>query len=346
MLESVSVDRRPQRTAKSDRAASLDAAGTRAGSTASLPAGAVGTWWAPFAEHLALERRCSAYTVRNYRQAFEQLAVWLGRAGRWDAKGPGGLGPRDARDFIIECQRGVDRRTVHNRISGLRTFWKFWQRQGRLGNNPFLGAALPKLERRLPKFLTEEQVKGLLEGPARLEAAGEADAFTAARDQLVLELLYGGGLRVSELVALNHGDVDASNGVARVTGKGRKQRLCPLGEAALRALLHFRETFSGEARGPSDPVLISRPAPSPHRRLTVRTVQRVVKRYLALAGLPLDLSPHKIRHAYATHLLNAGADLRVVQELLGHARLATTQVYTHVSAARLREVYAHAHPRA
>ena len=146
---------------------------------------------------------------------------------------------------------------------------------------------------------------------------------------------------MSELVGLNHGDVDSDAGVARVRGKGGKGRLCPLGRAAMAALARFRDGFARKG-GPSDPVLAS---PS-GRRLSTRTVQLLLKRYLALAGLPSDFSPHKLRHAYATHLLNAGADLRLVQELLGHAQLATTQVYTHVSVARLKDVYDRAHPRA
>jgi integrase/recombinase XerC len=298
------------------------------------------SWWTPFAEHLALERRCSAYTVRNYRQAFGDLYRWLSAAGLWD-RGLGALGSRDVRDFVIEAQRRYGRRTLHNRISGLRALCRYWMRHGRLARNPFAGTVLPRLERRLPQFLTEEQARTLLSSPARLLRNGGCDAFTAARDQLALELLYGAGLRVSELVALRHGDVDLPSGVARVTGKGRKQRLCPLGRAACSALEAFRDRYA-PAPGARDHVL-----GAPGRRpLTVRAVQLMLKRHLALAGLPLDLTPHKLRHSFATHLLNAGADLRVVQELLGHAQLATTQVYTHVGIARLKDVYDRAHPRA
>jgi integrase/recombinase XerC len=297
-------------------------------------------WWEPFADHLALERRCSAYTVRNYRQAFEDFHRWLLSAGLWSG-GPGELSSRNVRDFVIEAQRRFDRRTLHNHVSGLRTFYRFWQRRGRLPRNPFVGASLPKLEKRLPKFLTEEQMMLLLLGPQRLLDQGTLDPWTAWRDRLAMELLYGGGLRVSELVGLDHGAIDESVGVARVRGKGRKDRVCPLGKAALAVYARFRADFAPNCR-PSDPVFIAQSG----RRLGARAVQLMVKRYLALAGLPIEMSPHKLRHAYATHLLNGGADLRVVQELLGHARLATTQVYTHVSVARLRDVYEKAHPRA
>ncbi len=305
-----------------------------------LPADIAGAWLQPFLDHLAKERRYSAYTVRNYRQAFADFFEWLRR----EQRGEGGfdaLTARDMRDFIIEAQGRFDRRTLHNHVSGLRAFYRYWLRRGRLARNPFTGVPLPKLEKKLPKFLTETQVAALLNGPAKLLQSETQDAFTAWRDRLVLELLYGGGLRVSELVALNHRDVDLSAGSARVLGKGRKERICPLGRVAITVLKKFREEFARNA-GPGDPVVVT----ARRRRTTVREVQLIVKKYLALAGLPMDLSPHKLRHSYATHLLDSGADLRAVQELLGHASLATTQVYTHTSVARLKEIHAKAHPRA
>jgi integrase/recombinase XerC len=309
---------------------------------ATIPSEVLGEWWVPFEDFLAKERRYSAYTVRNYRQAFEDFYRWLADPGvnLWSA-GFDALETRHLRDFVIEGQRRFDRRTLHNHASGLRTFFKFWMVRGRLKRNPLLDVPLPKLEKRLPKFLTEEQMKLLLTGPQRLLENGEIDPHTAWRDRLAMELLYGGGLRVSELVGLTYGAIDLNSGVARVLGKGRKERLCPLGQVALGVLKKFRDEFARKT-GPQDPVLVS-----PNGRgMEVRAVQLMLKRYLALAGLPIDLTPHKLRHSYATHLLNAGADLRLVQELLGHSQLATTQLYTHVSMARLREIYAKAHPRA
>jgi integrase/recombinase XerC len=297
-------------------------------------------WWTPFAAYLEKERRYSAYTVRNYRQAFEDFHRWLVSAGLWD-HGFAALTSREVRDFIIEGQRRFGRRTLHNHVSGLRTFFKFWLQRGRLSRNPFVGVPLPKLSRRLPQFLTEEQMIQLLAGPQRLLDNGAIDAFTACRDRLVMELLYGAGLRVSELTGLNYGAIDLADGVARVMGKGQKERLSPIGKTATALLQKFRDQFARES-GLSSPVIVT----ARHERLPVRQVQLLLKRYLALAGLPMDLTPHKHRHSYATHLLNAGADLRLVQELLGHAQLATTQVYTHVSIARLKEVHAKAHPRA
>jgi len=297
-------------------------------------------WWAPFAEFLEKERRYSAYTLRNYRQAFDDFYRWLNEAGLWE-RGFDKLGTRELRDFVIEAQSRFDRRTLHNHVSGLRAFFKFWLRRGGVKRNPFIGVPLPKLEKRLPQFLTETQMKLLLNGPQRLLENEALDAFTAWRDRLVMELLYGGGLRVSELVALDYGQIDFTSGVARVLGKGKKERLCPLGRVAMAVLEKWKREFAVNT-GHDAPVLVN----TKHERLPVRQVQLLLKRYLALADLPLELTPHKLRHSYATHLLNAGADLRLVQELLGHLSLSTTQVYTHVSVARLRDVYAKAHPRA
>jgi integrase/recombinase XerC len=311
-----------------------------------VPAPVLAEWWTPFGDFLEKERRYSAHTLRNYRQAFGDFYLWLRARGAWE-RGPDALTPRDLRDWVIERQRGLDglppldRRTLHNHASGLRAFFKYWIRQGRMRRNPMAGVPLPRLEKRLPQFLTEDQMGVLLDGPRRLLENEAVDAFTACRDLLVMELLYGGGLRVSELVGLNHGDIDPDTGVARVLGKGRKERLCPVGRAAAAVLRKFRDEFARD-RGPHAPVIVN----SNQQRMTVRAVQLLLKRYLALAELPLDLTPHKLRHSYATHLLNAGADLRLVQELLGHASLSTTQVYTHVSVARLKDIYNKAHPRA
>ncbi len=306
---------------------------------AELPAELVREWVEPFVDYLAKERRYSVYTVRNYRQALEALHGWLAAQGR--SFSPTEFTVRDVRDYLIEAQRRLARRTLHNQAAGLRAFFRFWQRKGRLTANPLNGVPLPKLQKTLPKYLTEPQITTLLESPMRLLKAESCDAFTAWRDRLVLELLYGGGLRLSEAVGLNYGEVDESSGAARVLGKGGKERVCPLGAVAMAVLKKFREDFAPPS-GPADPVLIT----TSRRRLPGRQVQLIVKRHLALAGLPMDLSPHKLRHSYATHLLDSGADLRAVQELLGHASLATTQIYTHTSVARLQQIHAKAHPRA
>jgi integrase/recombinase XerC len=305
-----------------------------------LPPDIAGAWLQPFLDHLRKERRYSDYTSRNYGQAFADFFAWLKR----NQRGEGGfdvLTARDVRDFVIEAQRRFDRRTLHNHVSGLRAFYRYWMQRGRLERNPFAGVPLPKLQKKLPKFLTEPQVALLLEGPLKLLQNKSLGGHDAWRDRLVLELLYGGGLRVSEVVALSYGAIDLGDGSARVVGKGGKERVCPLGATAMKVLTKFRDEFA-TATGRGDPVLVG----APGRRMTVREVQLLVKKYLALADLPMDLSPHKLRHSFATHLLNSGADLRTVQELLGHANLTTTQIYTHTSVARLKEIYAKAHPRA
>ncbi|MGH8019084.1 MAG: tyrosine-type recombinase/integrase, partial [Opitutaceae bacterium] len=206
---------------------------------------------------------------------------------------------------------------------------------------PAIGLVLPKLEKTLPKFMTERQVRELLAMPARLLENEGADPFIAWRDRLALELLYGAGLRVSELCALIYGQVDFDDGVARITGKGNKVRTSPLGRVATAVLVQWRDHFARD-KGPTAPVLVN----ASHEPLTPRHVQLLLKKYLALAGLPMDLTPHKLRHSFATHLLDRGADLRLVQDLLGHASLATTQVYTHISVARLKDIHRKAHPRA
>jgi integrase/recombinase XerC len=311
-----------------------------------VPESILAEWWQPFADHLQKERRYSAYTLRNYRQAFVDFHRWLVARGAWE-RGFDALTPRDLRDWVIERQQrldglsALDRRTLHNHASALRAFFKYWLRHGRVGRNPLTGMPLPKLEKRLPQFLTEDQMKQLLAGPQRLLQNETIEPFIAWRDRLAMELLYGAGLRVSELVNLDYGDVDLADGVARVLGKGRKERLCPLGQVATAVLKKFSQEFARDT-GQRAAVLVNPNG----TRMTIRAVQLMLKRYLALAELPLDLTPHKLRHSYATHLLNAGADLRLVQELLGHASLNTTQVYTHVSVARLKEIYSKAHPRA
>ncbi|MEM9226479.1 MAG: tyrosine-type recombinase/integrase [Verrucomicrobiota bacterium] len=292
-----------------------------------------------FLEELVMLKRYSEYTRRNYRQALERFMRWLqGEPGKLQLSS---VESRHMRRYLSDLNRSYARRTVHNHTSALRAFYQHELKHGRIEVNPCAGLVVPKLEKSLPQFLTEQQVALLLAGPTRLRENETIDAFTALRDRLVMELLYGAGFRVSEASGLNYGMIEEEQGVARITGKGRKTRLCPIGPVALTCLKAFRQQFQ-PASDPDDPVLIT----DRGKRFSVRRIQLMLKRYLDLAGLPHDLSPHKIRHSYATHLLDQGADLRLVQELLGHASLSTTQVYTHVSIARLKQTHAQAHPRA
>ena len=307
-----------------------------------------------FLEELRGERRLSAYTERNYGQAIRDFFRWL-KASEGRAVGPEGVTRAQARAFVIESQRRVERRTVHLQVSALRAFYKFLLRRGAVAASPWAGLALPKLAKTLPHFLTEAQMGELLAVPERMairlgsgppenlggekSADARTRAFSISRDRVMLEVLYGAGLRVSELVGLTYGQLDLEDGVARVRGKGDKERLCPLGEAATAALRAHRAM--ARETGFKAPVLTH----ANGKPVTPRWVQLRLKTMLKLAGLPLDLSPHKLRHSFATHLLDHGADLRAVQEMLGHARLSTTQVYTHVSVARLQEAHRKAHPR-
>ena len=294
----------------------------------------------PFTEHLAHERRVSPYTVRNYRAAVQAFVQQLEATGKWSGDFAA-VTPLQVRSYLIETGRAKARRTLHNHVSGLRAFYLYLRRQGVVASNPFTGLTLPKLDKPLPKFLTQTQTRDLLNAPILLWKDGKIGEFDAFRDTLALELLYGGGLRVSELCALNHGQIDLGQGVARVLGKGRKVRLCPLGPVAVQCLKTFVRRFELEAAHDA-PVVCTRRG----RRLEPRQVQKSLKSHLAAAKLPLEMTPHKLRHSFATHMLDQGADLRAVQELLGHANLSTTQIYTHVSIARLKEAHKQAHPRA
>lgn len=296
---------------------------------------------ARFLVFLEKEKRYSAYTVRNYGQALRAFFAFLRASDRW-------TGSLEAvplvlvRSFLIEAQRsGLSRRTVHLHISAVRSFFRDLRERGAVSSNPLQGLSLPAFRKPLPKFLTERQAESFLEGPRRLLDAGTIDGFEACRDQLVFELLYGAGLRVSELVGLRYRSVDLKSGALRVKGKGKKERLAPIGAAALAVLTEFRRRFA-EGTDPDDFVVVK----TGRFPVTPLWVQQRMKRYLKLAGLPNDLTPHKLRHSFATHMVNAGADLRVVQELLGHASLSTTQVYTHVGLQRLKQAHQDAHPRA
>lgn len=296
-------------------------------------------WVERFLDYLALEKRYSSYTTRNYCHAAVKFFTWFRRE-KWSGEVEM-IRQRNVRDYVIESRRGLSPRTVHNHVSALRSLFNYLVKNKRVSSNPFVGLTLPKLGKSLPKILTRNQILKLLEAPLLLQENGGIKPAEASRDQLVLEILYGGGLRVSELTGLNYGMVETSRGIARITGKGGKERLCPLGRRAIKCLLNHREQYAA-AHGFDDPIFTGKKG----NRMRVREVQIMVKNYLALAGLPMDLSPHKIRHSFATHMLDNGADLRLVQELLGHASLSTTQIYTHVGTGRLKEAHKKAHPRA
>jgi site-specific recombinase XerD len=334
-----------------------------------------------FLVHLATDRGASIYTQRNYSQALREFRSWHSEerksAPAWD-----NLQRDDFRAYLRFLGRhNLGRSGIQLRFSALRTFYKFLNRHGVVGASPIKNLSLPKVGKRLPKFLTARQMEDLLAAPLKLLPAAQAefptasspDAATASqvpevapaqtdplppvaesnsnpeliaacyRDVAVLETIYSCGLRISELCGLQAADVDSTERLVRVRGKGKKERLVPIGEKALEAIDGYWK-FLPEM--PTGCAAIFWSSLKKRTAMSPRVIQQRLKKYLAIAGLDPALTPHKLRHSYATHLLDGGADLRSVQELLGHAHLVTTQVYTHLTTDRLKRAYEAAHPRA
>ncbi len=298
-----------------------------------------------FCAFLKNEQRRSQYTIRNYRSALIEFSEWAKKS--FDFKGDfSKVTRRNIRDFVIDRQSGIDasklsRRTIHNHISALRSFYKFLRTKKIVSASPLTGISLPRLPKSLPKFLSEEQALKLLEMPQLALKDGIFPEHEVIRDEAALETLYGAGLRISELCSLTLARVDFSTGLLRVLGKGNKERIVPAGDAAVEALR--RQCNEVKATRATDLIF---PGKSKDEPLSPRVIQARLKKYLVLAKLPTDITPHKLRHSCATHMLDHEADLRLVQEQLGHANLATTQIYTHVTLARLKAAYNKAHPRA
>ncbi|HVS69916.1 MAG TPA: tyrosine recombinase XerC [Phycisphaerae bacterium] len=247
----------------------------------------------------------------------------------------------DVRNYLqFMRENNYSKATMARKLATLRSFFKFCNRRGMTSNNPMITIRTPKQEKRLPKFMTEDQMTKLLNTPRDGDVLG-------ARDKAMLECMYSTGIRVSELVGLNMEDVDFTAAVIRVRGKGKKERLAPMGNTALSAIRKYLSY-----RAPAPAITIQTPATGPlfvnkhGQRLSTRSVRRKLDKYLIEAGLDPDISPHTLRHSFATHMLNHGADLRSVQELLGHQSLSTTQIYTHLTTSRIKQVYDAAHPRA
>ena len=318
--------------------------------TEPTPAPVEDKWIKKFLQHLDTDRGASTYTRRNYLQALVECHRWH-QAERqqpppWDR-----LQRDDFRAYLrFLGRRNLSRAAIQLRFCALRSFYRFLIRREALQTSPIKNLALPKLGMRLPKFLTAEQMAALLAAPQKLlEAVSGSDpgraaaVFACRRDVAVLETIYSCGLRISELCGLLAQDLDWSERLVRVRGKGKKERLVPIGETALAAIRDYWALLPQAPAGES-PVFLA--APKKRTPVSPRHLQLRLKKHLALAGLDPHLTPHKLRHSYATHLLDAGADLRSVQELLGHAHLVTTQVYTHLTTERLKRAYDAAHPRA
>jgi integrase/recombinase XerC len=288
---------------------------------------------AKFFDQLRSERMLSGHTIATYGNAIKIFSRWRKSDEVLDAT------QREIQDFIIEMQRTKSRATTHNYASALRTFFAFATGEKLIAKNPAAELILPKLQKLLPKILTLAQITELLNAPLKALQLGRVSPKVALRDLMILELFYGAGLRIGELRMIKIGDIDFQNRTLKVLGKGSKERICPFTEAALKAIDGYKSQFASG----TEAYLLSH---GNGKILSVRNMQYRVKFYLKLCGLPSDLSPHTIRHAYATHLLNNGADLRLVQELLGHASLETTQIYTHVDSEHIKNVHRHCHPHA
>lgn len=279
-----------------------------------------------FLENLEVERNYSEHTLLNYRLDLEEFFTFLGND---DVKA---VEYTTLRRFLAELRsRQLKSRSVARKLSTLRSFFRFLQKQGVVEKNPAALVQTPKLDKPLPHFLTEDQTVKLIEAP-------DSSREDGLRDKAIFETLYSGGIRVSELVGLNLEDVDIIGNIMKVRGKGRKERMVPIGGKACEAIHAYLEV----RRHKSDALFLNRSG----GRLTQRSVRNVVNKHIRRAALEQKVHPHMFRHSFATHLLDRGADLRSVQELLGHANLSTTQIYTHLTTEKLKSVYDKAHPRA
>jgi len=285
-----------------------------------------------FLRYLGVEKNASSRTLKAYRQALTAF--------RAENKTPWKkCTVDDFRDYLFAImKRGQARSYVRLQFSALRTLYQFLAARKGLRHNPVREVQLPKIEKKLPLVLTRPQIEELLAAPTRVAKNRAAPVWMPLRDVAIMELFYSSGLRLSELAALDVADVDLFTESIRVLGKGRKERVCPVGLPALEAISRYRATGNVH----SGPLFINKA----RRRISTRSIWLILKRYLRHTSIPISISPHKLRHSFATHLLDRGADLRSVQALLGHASLSTTQIYTHVTVERLKKAYADAHPRA
>ena len=285
-----------------------------------------------FLRYLADERNASPRTLKAYRQALTLFGAE--KKTSWKK-----CRPDDFRDYLFALMKREQARSyVRLQFSALRTFYQFLTARKRLARNPVREVQLPKIEKKLPLVLTRQQVEELLSTPTREIKKRAAPVWMPLRDVAIMELFYSSGLRLSELAALDVADLDPYTESVRVFGKGRKERVCPVGLPALEAISRYRAAANVHA----GPLFINKA----RKRISARSVWLVLKRYLRHTSIPISISPHKLRHSFATHMLDRGADLRSVQALLGHASLSTTQIYTHVTVERLKKAYADAHPRA
>ena len=305
-------------------------------------------WPGQFFRFLSNEKDASVYTQRNYRQALDEFEQWYRDTNEspvpWSE-----LERNDFRLFLRQLgRRELSQAAIRLRFSALNSFYKFLMRRGLVESSPVKDVTLPKPAKRLPQFLTIDQMNALLDAPMRELSVKDGtkrkvSQVPSLRDRAILETIYSCGLRIGEICRMLAGEIEPDDLVVNVHGKGKKERQVPIGRAAVEAIRFYWERL---AKPPAldEPVFFA----SEKKRSAIypRLVQLRLKKYLTLCGLDPTLTPHKLRHSYATHMLDAGADLRSVQEMLGHANLTTTQVYTHVTTERIKRAYDEAHPRA
>jgi integrase/recombinase XerC len=289
-----------------------------------------------FFDYLRFERRYSPHTVTSYQTDLGQFAAYLKLA--YDLTEPGQATHPLIRGWVVELmQQNLDPRTVNRKVACLRSFYKFLLRAGSIEANPMLRIKAPKMAKKLPEFVPEEALNGLL------NSFEFGDDFAGQRDQLVLEMLYGTGIRLSELIGICADDVSLGASTVRVTGKGNKQRIVPLNPSLKLVIEHYQARRAQEFGLAAGPLLLTDKGEPMYEKFVYRTVQRYLSQ---ITTSKAQQHPHALRHAFATHLLGKGADLNSIKELLGHASLAATQVYTHLSVDRLKSVFEQAHPRA
>jgi integrase/recombinase XerC len=283
-----------------------------------------------FINYLQIEKNASEHTITNYKIDLREFSESI------KDKPVEQITHLDVRLFLARMkEKNFARRSVARKMACIRSFFKFLYREGHIKANPSVSLSTPKLEKKLPLFLNVDDAAKLLESPDSSDDMG-------LRDKAILETLYSTGIRVSELVGLDKDDVDFISGVLKVRGKGRKERLVPIGDKALRVIKAYFEKIGVIDINEKKPVFINKSK----RRVSDRAVRRIVHKYIHKTSLNENISPHSLRHSFATHMLDRGADLRSVQELLGHANLSTTQIYTHVTTERLKSIYEKVHPRA
>jgi tyrosine recombinase XerC len=283
-----------------------------------------------FENYLSIERNYSEHTVRSYRTDLTELAEFL------KDKDPKNITHLDLRRFLARLkERNCAKRTIVRKLGAIRSFFRFLFREKYIKKNPADSIFTPKLDKRLPEFLDTVKIINLITAPS-------LDNLLGFRDRAILEVLYSTGIRVSELVGMNQEDVDLIAGAVKVRGKGKKERIALLGQEAQKAIRNYLEERRATSSDEYGAIFLNKRG----GRLTDRSVRRIIDKYVKKCSIEQKISPHSIRHSFATHLLNNGADLRSVQELLGHKNLSTTQIYTHLGSKRIKEMYSKAHPRA